>query len=243
MALIGVRGAILVSIIPGLLAALAIVYAIRQTRSPTVREHRPVRLRIRPLMHGSLGRLLAAAAFELGNLAATLLILRATELLEPRRSHSSAAQLALVLYALYNLAATITSIPAGRLGDRRGMLAILTAGAICFLAAYIGFAATGESFALLAVWFLLAGDGIGAAETAETAAVATLTPERLRGSAFGLLAAVQAAGDLAASVIARILWSAVSPTAAFLYVAAWMGLAVIGLLTATVTTQRSTTPG
>lgn len=244
VALIGVRGAILVSIIPGLLAALAIVYAIRQTRSPTVREHRPIRLRIRPLMHGSLGRLLAAAAaFELGNLAATLLILRATELLGPGRSHSSAAQLALVLYALYNLAATITSIPAGRLGDRRGMLAILAAGAVCFLAAYIGFAATGESFALLAVWFVLAGVGIGAAETAETAAVATLAPERLRGSAFGLLAAVQAAGNLAASVIAGILWSAVSPTAAFLYVAAWMGLAVIGLLTAAVTTQRSTSPG
>lgn len=244
VALIGVRGAILVSIIPGLVAALAIVYAIRQTRTPSVREHRPIRLHIRPLLHGSLGRLLvAAAAFELGNLAATLLILRATELLEPGRSHSSAAQLALVLYALYNLAATVVSFPAGHLGDRRGMLVILAGGAVCFLAAYIGFAATGESFALLAVWFLLAGVGIGAAETAESAAIATLAPEQLRGSAFGLLAALQAAGNLAASVIAGILWTAVSPTAAFLYVAAWMALAVIGLLTAAVTTQRSNASG
>jgi hypothetical protein len=109
--LIGVRSAILLSIIPGLLAALAIVYAIRHTAAPTVREHQPIRLHVRPLLHGQLGRLLAAAAaFELGNLAATLLILRATELLQPGRSHTSAAQLALVLYAGYNLAATLASI-------------------------------------------------------------------------------------------------------------------------------------
>lgn len=49
------------------------------------------------------------------------------------------------------------------------------------MVAYIGFAATGESFVLLAVWFVLAGIGIGCAETAEAAAVAALDPERLRG--------------------------------------------------------------
>ena len=176
--LIGVRSAILLSIIPGLLAAVAIVYAIRHTALPTVREHRPIRLRIRPLMRGQLGRLLATAfAFELGNLAATLLILRATELLQPGRSHTSAAQLALVLYAGYNLAATLASIPAGHVGDRHGLLRILGAGAACFLISYVGFAFSGESFALLAGCFILAGIGIGCAETAETAVVARLAPD------------------------------------------------------------------
>jgi hypothetical protein len=108
VALIGTRATILVSIIPGLLAALAILYAIRNTPKPTARHHQPIRLRVRPLLHGWLGGLLAAAAaFELVNLAATLMILRATDLLEPGRSHNSATQLALVLYAAYNLAATL----------------------------------------------------------------------------------------------------------------------------------------
>ena len=46
----------------------------------------------------------------------------------------------------------------------------------------------------------------------------------------GLLAAFQAIGNLAASAIAGVLWTAISPTAAFLYVAAWMVLALFGLL-------------
>jgi MFS family permease len=239
--LIGIRATILFSIIPGLLAALAIVYAIRHTPRPTVREHRPIRLHVRPLLHGQLGRLLvAAAAFELGNLAATLMILRATELLGPGRSHTSAAQLALVLYAGYNVAATLVSIPAGHSGDRRGMLLILAAGIAGFLLADVGFAVSGESFALLAGCFILAGIGIGCAETAESAAVAQLAPEHLRGSAFGLLAAVQAVGNLAASLIAGVLWTAISPAAAFIYVAAWMALALTGLLLISIPVWRST---
>ncbi len=231
VALIGVRSAILLSIIPGLLAAVAIIYAIRQAPRLAVRERQPIRIRLRPLLRGRLGRLLAAAAaFELGNLAATLMILRATDLLGAGRSHTSAAQLALLLYAAYNLAATLASIPAGHVGDRTGMLRVLALGAGSFTLAYLGFAASGESIPLLAVCFILAGIGIGCAETAETAAVAQHAPEQLRGSAFGLLAAIQAFGNLLASVIAGLLWTAVSPAAAFLYVAGWMLLAMGGVI-------------
>jgi MFS family permease len=230
VALIGTRATILVSIIPGLLAAL-VLYAIRHTAKPTARHHQPIRLRVRPLLHGWLGGLLAAAAaFELVNLAATLMILRATDLLEPGRSHNSATQLALVLYAAYNLAATLISVPAGHHGDRRGMVRILTAGAACFTLTYAIFAATGESIPLLAAAFVLAGIGIGCADTAQSAAVAQLAPADLRGSAFGLLSTIQAVGNLAASAIAGILWTAISPAAAFIYVAAWMALAVTGLV-------------
>jgi hypothetical protein len=82
----------------------------------------------------------------------------------------------------------------------------------------------------LAVPFLLAGLGIGAVETAEHSAVAALAPSELRGSAFGLLAAVQSFGNLAASTVAGVLWSTVSPTAAFAYLTGWMVLALSGLL-------------
>jgi len=56
-------------------------------------------------------------------------------------------------------------------------------------------------------------------------------PTNLRGSAFGLLAAIQSAGNLAASAIAGVLWTAISPTAAWLYLTAWMVVAVAAMLT------------
>jgi MFS family permease len=232
IALVGVRSAILLSIVPGLLAAAAMFAAVRRVRHPSTGEHRPIRLQVRPVLQGGLRRLFGGmGAFEFGNCAATLLILRATELLEPGRGQDRAASIAVLLYVAYNLAATLTSLPAGHLGDRRGTRLVLLGGAGAFLGAYLLFAGVGANVPLLAAGFVLAGVGIGAAETAEHAAVAARAPESIRGSAFGLLAALQSAGNLAASAVAGVLWTAFSPTAAFVWLAAWMLSAVIVFLT------------
>jgi MFS family permease len=217
--------------VPGLLAVAAILYGIRHIARPAQREHRRLRLRLRPVLRGRLGRLLAGVSvFELGNVAATLLILRATDLLEPGRGQDAAAQQAIALYVLYNLAATLVSVPAGRHGDRSGAVRVLAAGAACFALAYAGFAATDASIPLLALCFAPAGMGIGCAETAEHAAVASLAPEHVRGSAFGVLAGVQSLGNLAASAIAGLLYTVASPAAAFTYAAALMAAALLVLL-------------
>jgi MFS family permease len=170
------------------------------------------------------------SAFEFGNVAATLLILRASELLAPGRGQDRATQLALGLYVAYNLAATVASIPAGRLGDRRGAVLVLALGVGLFGLADAGFAAGPTSVLALVPRFVATGVAIGCVETAEHAAVAALAPVELRGSAFGLLAAVQSFGNLAASAIAGLLWTTVSPQVAFAYLVAWMLLALAGLL-------------
>lgn len=69
------------------------------------------------------------------------------------------------------------------------MVGVLAAGAGVFAIAYALLAATGASLVLLA-------------------------PEGLRGSAFGLLAALQSVGKLAAGAVAGALWTLVSPRAA-----------------------------
>jgi MFS family permease len=230
--LVGTRTAIALSVIPGLLAALAIVNAIHHAPIPRS-GNQPLRLRVRPVLTGRLGRLMVGvSAFEFGNVAATLLILRASELLTPGRDQERATQLALGLYVAYKVAATVASIPAGRLGDRRGAVLVLVLGVALFGLAYAGFAARASSVLVLSPWFVAAGVGIGCVETAEHAAVAALAPVELRGSAFGLLAAVQSFGNLAASAIAGLLWTAVSLQLAFSYLAAWMVLALVGLLLA-----------
>ena len=230
VATVGTRLAIGLSVIPGLLAALAIIYAIRHTTAPSGREHAPIKLRIAPVLRGDLRRLFAGiSAFELGNCAATLMILRASELLEPGHGKDHATTIAIGLYVAYNVAATLTSLAAGHLSDRRTPRLVLALGAAGFAVAYLGFTHDTANWLALAPWFVLAGIGIGCAETAEHTAVAQSAPPELRGSAFGLLAAIQSLGNLGASIVAGFLWTALSPTWAFGFLAVAM-VAATGLI-------------
>lgn len=93
----------------------------------------------------------AFAVFEVGNLAATLRILRATDLLAPANGIDVATQIALALYTAYNVAATAVSLTAGRLSDRlgtHGPVIVVAAGVTAFLISYVLFAITGPVIAL-----------------------------------------------------------------------------------------------
>lgn len=233
VSLFSIRTAILVSVIPGLLATVAIVYAIRQANLPKITGRKDLRFQVRPVLKGQLGRVMAGfTAFEVGNVAATLLILRATDILTSGHGVDAATQIAIALYVVYNVAATVTSFPAGGLSDklgRRGPLLVTATGVTAFLLAYGFFAVSGPVIVLLGVAFALAGVGIGCVETAEHAAVAAFAPPEIRGSAFGLLATVQAIGNVAASAIAGLLYTVAAPTVAFAYLAVWMLIALATL--------------
>ena len=234
IAVVSIRTAIFISVIPGLLSAVAIIYAIRHTATPKQRHHQRIRITVRPLLRGQLGRLMiAVTAFEIGNCATTLLILRASQLFAAGHGKTAATQLALLLYIGYNIAAALISVPAGQHGDRYHPVRVLAAGAVFFAAGYAWFAAGSDQPLVLLPAFLRAGLGIGCGETAQSAAVASLAPGQLRGSAFGLLATVQSAGNLIASTVAGLLWTAASPTAAFIFLTSAMLVAAV-LTTTTV---------
>lgn len=224
--LVGVRWAMLASIVPGLLAVLAIGTAAREARrsmagQPSVR--RTLSLQFRRLHGAGLTRLLVPiACFELGNVAATLLILRATGLLsaDPHTAQT-ATSVAIVLYAAHNAVAAGMSLIAGPICDRSPRRALVI-GALAYALGYLLLAIGVGGWPLLLVAFVLSGAGIGFAETAESSAVAYALPENLRGNGFGVLGLVQAAGDLGSTVIAGLLWSIASATVAFGYAAGWM---------------------
>jgi MFS family permease len=229
---IGVRWTILVAFIPGVLAAVAITVAVRETRAQLTRGVAKARLslNLRELRQAGLARVLApVACFELGNLATTLLILRATDLLTASGwTAPAAASAAILAYAGHNAVAAGTSLLAGQLSDRRGPRLVFGAGAVVYVAAYGVFALGGALPAVL-VGFALAGMGIGLAETAESAVVALSTPTAVRSQAFGVLGLTQSLGDIGATVVAGLLWSLVSPTVAFGYAAVWMLASVLVL--------------
>lgn len=233
---LGVRHAILLAFIPGALAAVAITIAAREARRVVGDDvgRRTLSLNLRELRHAGLGRVLTPVAFfELGNVATTLLILRATGLLHSSgRSLTAATSLAILLYVAHNVAATITALAGGQLSDRMSARGVFAAGAIVYVGGYLMFAIGSRDWPILLIAFVLAGVGIGFAETAESTVVARGLPDHLRSNGFGVLGLTQALGDLGSTVVAGVLWSVVSPTVAFCYLAAWMFASVIasGLL-------------
>ena len=107
---------------------------------------------------------------------------------------------------------------------------MLAVGTALATAGYLAFSAPATTVLALAPGFLLAGLAIGCVETAENAAVAAQAPDPLRGSAFGVLAAIQSVGNLVASGVAGLLWTVVSPAVAFRALAAFTAAALAGLV-------------
>lgn len=227
VASLGIRSALYLAAVPGVFAAVAITAAAAEAARQTTGETLTAvtrRLAVREVLDGGLARpLVAIGLFEFGNCATTLLILRATDLLHHGgRSLVAATSLAIILYAANNLLGAIVALVGGRWIDHAGPRAPFAAGALLFACSYAIFAVGPQEWWLLLLAFALSGSGIGVAETAETTLVASHVPDRLRGSGFGLLGGLQAAGDLAASAAAGLIWSIAGPQAAFLYAAAWM---------------------
>jgi MFS family permease len=226
VALLGIRHAIYFAALPGALAALSITIAAREARRlhATPGTGRQLRLNLAALRRAGVVRALAPIAlFELGNIATTLLILRATGLLHHgARSLTAATSLAILIYAAHNAFAALVALLGGHWIDRIGPRVVFTTGAALYVAAYGMFAVDFHAWPPLLAAFVLAGSGIGLAETAESALFARLLPDELRGSGFGLLGLVQALGDFASTAMVGLLWTAVSPTFGFGYAAAWM---------------------
>ena len=187
--IIGIRHAILLSFLPGILAAVAITIAAREARrtlkAPPGRT--TLRLNLSALRTAGIARTLTPVAlFEFGDLATTLLILRATDLLvTSNRDLTAATAVAILLYTAHNGAATVMSLLGGQLADRIGPRAVFTAGAAVYIAAYVILPIGPTSWPILLLAFLLAGVGIGFAETAESTVIAQQLPDhrgqRVRG--------------------------------------------------------------
>jgi len=242
---VGIRHTILLAFIPGIFAAAAITVAAREARrsvAPT-QGRRTLSFNLRELRRAGLARALAPVAlFEVGNMATTLLILRATNLLHTGgRSLAAATSVAILLYAAHNGAATLGALVGGRLADRADPRRVFAAGCACYVAAYAVFAWDQHAWSVLLGAFVLAGVGIGFAETAESTVVALMLPDHLRGNGYGVLGLVQSMGGLGASLVVGFLWATISPTLAFGCAAAWM---VAALLAGKLVTMKATsTPG
>jgi MFS family permease len=108
-----------------------------------------------------------------------------------------------------------SSVIGGELSDRFGRRSLIALGWLWYAAVYAGFGFFDGRAAVIAI-FLSYGVYFGLTEGVEKAWVTDLTPAARQGTAFGIYNAVLGVGSLAASLLFGVLWSRVSPAAAFL---------------------------
>ena len=209
------RQVLLLTLIPGLAAAACFGLLVRERVGPAP-VRRTLIAGLRDLPHDFRQLIVACAVFGVGDFSHSMLILYASQQLTPTLGTTGAAAAAITLYLVRNVFYAVFAYVGGWLSDHVGHARLVLAAGYGIAALMAGLLAAGVStWMLLAVAFALGGIFTGIVEALQDTLAASMVPKAQHGMAFGTLAAVNAAGDFASSIIVGGLWSAVAPTAGF----------------------------
>lgn len=196
------------SIIPAILG-LSMFLFIKEKKGHHTVNREPFWQNIKKL-DGRLKLYLAVAfLFTLGNSSNTFLLLRA-------KSVGFDDTSVILLYFIFNLTASVLSIPMGKLSDRIGRKKLLVTGYIVFSFVYLDFAfAFGKTIITSA--FVLYGIYTAMIAGVERAFIAEIAPMELKGTMLGMHSTIVGIALLPSSVIAGLLWDGLGASAPFLF--------------------------
>jgi MFS family permease len=220
----GYRLVFWVSAIPGSLAIVLVLFGVREAHRPGVRSaagESRTWLPMRELGVPFTVFTVISALFALGNSSDAMLVLRAQNV-------GTAAALIPLMYFVFNVVAAILATPFGHLSDRVGRRRLIVFGFAGYSLVYAGFALAGHP---ASVWLLFALYGVpyAATEGMTRAFVVDLVPAELRATALGAYTFAIGIAALPASIVAGLLWDAVSPVAPFALSAVLMAAAAVAL--------------
>ncbi|OPY59020.1 MAG: Multidrug resistance protein MdtH [Pelotomaculum sp. PtaU1.Bin035] len=203
----GFHKAFLFSIIPAVIGIL-IIFAVKEDKSFKAPCEK---LWLKGLkLDGRLKSYLAVIfVFCLGNSSNTFLLLKAQE-------RGFSASQVILLYLVFNIAASVLAIPSGKLSDRFGRSKILVPGYLIYGLVYLGFALLSSKPAILML-FIAYGAYNAFISGAERAFVAENAPSGLKGTVLGIYGMLQGAGLLLSSIIAGLMWANINSDAPFLF--------------------------
>lgn len=203
----GFHKAFLFSIIPAV-AGIMIILAVRGDKSS---DRVCEKIKLKGLMlDGKLKTYLAVIfVFCLGNSSNTFLLLKAQE-------RGFSASQVILLYLIFNVAASVLAIPSGRLSDKLGRGKILVPGYLIYGLVYFGFAFLSSKPSILLL-FIAYGAYTAFISGAERAFIAENSPSGLKGTILGLYGMLQGIGLLLSSIIAGLLWDNINTGAPFLF--------------------------
>lgn len=146
--------------------------------------------------------------FSLGNASDAFLLLRLSDL-------GVATFWIPLLWSALHVVKVAASLAGGALSDRFGRRSLIALGWLIYALVYAGFGFVDSPPVVIAI-FLSYGLYFGLTEGVEKAWVADMAPAESRGIAFGIYNAALGVGSFAASLIFGVIWTRVSPHAAFL---------------------------
>lgn len=221
---VDIRGVFLASLIPGAIAALILIFFVKEI--VTKRKAKTTILgNIGALLKGNralLFLLVVAGIFSLGAFNFSFILLRASDL-------GVEESFIPLVYAAINVSHMVIGIPSGMLADRLGKEKTLMIGYSVFLAStllmmlFVGNVL--YAYILAAVFGLHAG----ISETVQRAVIPRYVASELRGTAFGLYNLIVGAGFFVSNITFGFLWDSFSLTAAVSYSAVITIAAIAGM--------------
>ncbi len=203
----GFHKAFLFSIIPAVIGIL-IIFAVREDKSSDTSY---AKLSLKGLkLNGKLKMYLATIfVFCLGNSSNTFLLLKAQE-------RGFSAPQVILLYLIFNVAASVLAIPSGKLSDRIGRSKVLVPGYLIYGLVYLGFAYFSDRTAIL-ILFIAYGAYTAFISGAERAYIVENAPAGLKGTVLGLYGMLQGIGLLLSSMIAGFMWDKLGSDTPFIF--------------------------
>jgi MFS family permease len=208
----------LLTLVPGILSVVSIVFLVTEKRStPNHRLQFVGTLRAMPKDYRRF--LLPVGLFGMADFAPTLMILRVTTVLAPQIGIIEASRMATLFYLLRNIVYAAASYPIGALSDRFSRSRYLGVGYGVAVVTFLGFAFVIPSFWWFTLFFSLAGVFIAWEDTIEGVAVRDYVDKEIAGTAYGILGAVNGIGDFVSSLAVGLIWTVFGAPWGFVYAA------------------------
>ena len=198
-----------VSMIPGIIAVLLIIFLIKERKKVLPERHERPKLTLAHFDWRFKFFVVITTLFAIGNSSDVFLILRSQQL-------GITTAMIPVVYMTFNLVYALSAIPAGIAADRFGKKRVVLVGFILFALIYYGFAVAGSATAAW-VLFGLYGVFMGLTEGVQKAFLTTIIPPDFKATAFGVYNTAVGLALFPASLIGGWLWDRVSPAATFYY--------------------------
>ena len=225
--IVDIRGIILLSLIPGAIAVLILVYFVKDvvakksaaTRTTIISNIRNVIRGNRPFVL----LLIISGIFGIGAFNFSFILLRASDL-------GISENLIPLVYATINVAHTAIGLPSGILADKVGKEKVLIIGYSVFAASTALMLVLSQNTLYAYILAAIFGLYIGISETVQRAVIPMYVASELRGTAYGLYNVVIGTTFFVANVVFGFLWDNSSLTAAVSYSMITAITAVAGML-------------